>query len=620
MPPILTLRDIAHHADRAPLFEGVELALEPGDRFCLIGRNGCGKSTLLRILASRIDADRGERFLQPGTRVGLLSQEVLDDVDGTVVDWATGDLGDEAAHHRAEAFLDRLGLDGSRPMAELSGGEQRRAHLARVLAAEPDILLLDEPTNHLDIDAIRWLEDFIAGWRGAAVIVSHDRAFLRRVTTAMIWLDRGMLRRRDARFETFEAWAGEVAEADRKNAARVARRISEEERYMERGVTARRTRNQRRVAELASLRRERAELRRSVQGSVAIGLEAGSSRSNLVIEASGIAKSYDGRTIIAPFDARILRRDRVGIVGPNGSGKTTLIRMLTGDLAPDGGEVRHAPDGGEVRHAPDGGEVRHAPDLSIVTFDQRRQQLDPDSTPWKTLASGNSDRVLVRGESRHVVAYLRDFLFAENQARQPIRTLSGGERNRLLLARLFTQPADLLVLDEPTNDLDMETLDLLQDVLSDFPGTLIVVSHDRDFLDRLVTQTYGMEPGGRIVEAPGGYTDYIRQRERSGAQVKSAAAVKEQPKPEAAKQEKSKARTRLSYKDQRELDMLPDRIAGLETEIARLETELADPDLFTRDPDAYKAAATGLEKAQTDLAMAEERWLELEEMKESLAS
>ena len=597
MPPILTLRGLAHHADRQPLFHDLELALEPGDRFCLIGRNGCGKSTLLRILVGLLESDRGERFCQPGTKVGLLSQEILDDPGGTALEWAAADLADDAGRHRAEAYLDRLGLDGDRPMADLSGGEQRRAHLARVLAAEPDVLLLDEPTNHLDIKAIEWLEGFVAAFRGATVIVSHDRAFLRRVTTAMLWLDRGTLHRRDAGFETFEIWAEEITQADQRNAERVARRISEEERYMERGVTARRTRNQRRVAELANLRAERAELRRSWQGSATIGLEGGASRSNLVIEAAGITKAFDGKTIVAPFDARVLRRDRIGVVGPNGVGKTTLIRMLTGHLQPDDGSVHHAPE------------------LKTAYFDQRREALDTDSTPWKTLASGNSDRVMVRGESRHVVAYLRDFLFAENQARQPIRTLSGGERNRLLLARLFTQPADLLVLDEPTNDLDMETLDLLQDVLADFPGTLIVVSHDRDFLDRLVTLTYGLEGDGTIVESPGGYSDYHRMKTRSSAPAESAEPVRK----ESATVPKPKTRTKLSYMDQRELDMLPDRIAELETEIARLEDVLADGELFTRDPKAYQKAADELQAAQDELAAAEERWLELEELRETLA-
>jgi ATP-binding cassette subfamily F protein uup len=597
-PPILTLRDVAVHADREPLFEGLELALEPGDRFCLIGRNGSGKSTLLRLMAGMVEPDRGERFVQPGTSVGVLAQDLLDRPEGTAGEWASAGLVEEGGAHKALAYLDRLGLDPDREMASLSGGEQRRAHLARTLAGEPDVLLLDEPTNHLDIRAIEWLEGFVGSWRGAVVIVSHDRAFLRRVTSSMLWLDRRTLRRRDAGFETFEAWADEVAEADAKNAARVERRISEEQRYMERGVTARRTRNQRRVAALASLRQEQAALRRAHQAQASIGLEGGVSRSNLVIEADGLTKGYEGRTIVAPFTTRVLRRDRIGIVGPNGAGKTTLIRMLTGLLEADGGTVRRAEN------------------LDIVYFDQQRQALDPDSTPWKTLAQGNSDRVMVRGESRHVVAYLRDFLFAENQARQPIRSLSGGERNRLLLARLFTRPADLLVLDEPTNDLDMETLDLLQEVLSEFPGTLIVVSHDRDFLDRLVTVTWGMEGDGRVVECPGGYADYRRQLARSAA----PAAEKAQPEKTPPKTEKPKARTKLSYKDQRELDLLPDRIGALEAEIAKLETTLADAGLFTRDPDAYSAAAAGLQKAQDDLAAAEERWLELEELRESMGA
>lgn len=593
-PPILTLRDIAVHADREPLFQGLELSLEAGDRFCLIGRNGSGKSTLLRVMSGMVDPDKGERFVQPGTTVGVLAQDLLDQPEGTAGAWAAAGLADDAGSYRAEAFLDRLGLDPTREMAGLSGGEQRRAHLARTLAAEPDVLLLDEPTNHLDIRAIEWLENFVGSWRGAVVIVSHDRAFLRRVTKSMLWLDRKTLRRRDAGFETFETWSSEVADADEKNAARVERRISEEERYMERGVTARRTRNMRRVAALASLRQEQSALRRAHQADARIGLEGGSSRSNLVIESDGITKIYGYRTIVAPFSTRILRGDRIGIVGPNGAGKTTLIRMLTGHLEADSGTVRRAEN------------------LQIVYFDQQRQALDPDSTPWKTLAHGNSDRVNVRGESRHVVAYLRDFLFAENQARQPIRSLSGGERNRLLLARLFTQPADLLVLDEPTNDLDMETLDLLQEVLSEFPGTLLVVSHDRDFLDRLVTVTYGMEGDGIVVECPGGYADYRRQQARI-----AAGTVEEKTGVQKSAPAKAKGRKKLSYKVQRELDLLPDQISALETEIKKLETTLADAALFTRDPDAYNVAVTGLQKAQSDLATSEERWLELEELREA---
>ena len=600
MPPILSLRDITVSIDREPLFQGLDLSIDKRARFCLIGRNGTGKSTLLRAMAGTVSLDHGDRFVQPGTTVGVLAQDLLQRPEGTVSAWAAKGLPDETEVHRSAAIINRLGLDAERDMAGLSGGEQRRAHLARTLAPQPDILLLDEPTNHLDIQAIEWLESYIAGYPGSVVIVSHDRAFLRRVTSAMLWLDRGSLRRRDAGFETFESWADEVADADLKNAARVKRRISEEQRYMERGVTARRSRNQRRVAALSDLRREQGELRRSHQPGASIGLEGGASRSNLVIEATGICKSYGNRQIVPPFDARILRRDRIGVIGPNGAGKTTLLRMVTGHLEPDGGTIRRA-DG-----------------LQVVYFDQQREALDPNSTPWETLGAGDSDRVLVRGESRHVVAYLRDFLFAENQARQPIRTLSGGERNRLLLARLFTQPADLLILDEPTNDLDMETLDLLQDVLSDFPGTLIVVSHDRDFLDRLVTVTYGFDGDGRIVVSPGGYSDYQRQLARQktvDAEGKAAELPRAGP-----KTARSKQRGKLSYKDQRELDELPGRIAGLEAEVFRLGELLNDTSLFTRDPDTYNKAVAGLETAGSDLSNAEGRWLELEELHQKLTA
>ena len=442
-PPILALRGAAILVDRAPLFEDVELALARGDRLCLIGRNGSGKSTILRALAGEVELDRGERFIQPGTRVGRVLQDLLRRPEGTVSEWVRVGL-DEEENHLADAVLDRMGLDPEREMASLSGGEQRRAHLARTLATRPDVLLLDEPTNHLDIAGIEWLEQYIEGYRGAVVIVSHDRAFLRRVTRAMAWLDRGRLRRRDAGFAEFETWAEELAEAEAREETRLGIRIAEELRYMERGVTARRRRNQRRVAELAKLRSTRAERRRSMQKNASFGVDGGGSRSDLVIEAGDLAKAYGARTILKDFSTRILRGDRIGVVGPNGAGKTTLIRMLTGALKPDSGSVRLAEG------------------LKVTVFEQQRQSLDPDATPWQTVAPTGGDRVMVGEESRHVVAYLRDFLFAENQVRQPIRSLSGGERNRLLLARLFTQPCDLLVMDEPTNDLDMETLDLLQ--------------------------------------------------------------------------------------------------------------------------------------------------------------
>ena len=596
-PPILALRDVALFADHKPLFQEVTFGVEPGARLCLVGRNGSGKSTLLKILAGRVELDRGERFVQPGTRIALVDQEAVEPPSGTVAGYVEKDLRDIEATHRADAMLDRLDLKAEREMASLSGGEQRRAFLARALAVEPDVLLLDEPTNHLDIRAIEWLEDYLAGFDGAVLTVSHDRAFLRNVTRAMLWLDRGTLRRRDRNFAEFETWADEIAEADVRDGARIERRITEEQRYMERGVTARRRRNQRRVAALAELRRERAARRRNVEGSARIDLEAGGSQSRLVIEAKEIAKSYDGKTIIERFSTRIVKGDRIGVLGPNGAGKTTLIRLLTGDLKADSGRLKLAKD------------------LQVTYFDQRRQRLDPDATPWQVLQPGGGDHVMVRGQSRHIVAYLSDFLFAEAQARQPIRTLSGGERNRLLLARLFAKSADLLVMDEPTNDLDMETLDLLQEVLSDFPGTVILVSHDRDFLDRLVTATVVLEGAGRVEEYPGGYQDYLAQRKARPAPQKTAPA-----RVETAAARARATRARLTYKDQRQLDMLPGRIAELEGRIAELETRLADADLYRRDADAFHAASDALTAARAELAAAEDRWLELETLREQLTA
>ena len=603
-PPILALRDAALYADHKPLFQDVGFGVEAGARLCLVGRNGSGKSTLLKILAGQVELDRGTRFVQPGTRIALVDQEAVERPVGTVTQFVERDLVDTAATHRADAMLDRLGLAVERDMATLSGGEQRRAFLARALATEPDVLLLDEPTNHLDIRAIEWLEGFLADFPGAVVTVSHDRAFLRNVTRAMLWLDRGELRRRDQGFVQFETWAEEAAEAETRDGARVERRIAQELRYMERGVTARRKRNQRRVAALAGLRRERAERGRNVNGMAKIDLEAGGSQSRLVIEAKDLTKSYDGTAIIDGFSTRVLRGDRIGMLGPNGAGKSTLIRLLTGDLKPDSGRLRLAKD------------------LEVTYFDQRRQQLDPDATPWQVMQPGGGDHLMVRGQSRHIVAYLSDFLFAEAQARQPISTLSGGERSRLLLARLFADAADLLVMDEPTNDLDMETLDLLQEVLSDFPGTVLLVSHDRDFVDRLVTTTFVLEGSGRVDEYPGGYDDYLSQRKaRTGEAVAGKVSVKTTSgNSPAASPRPAAVRTRLTYKDQRELDQLPGQIAELEQEIADLEGRLGDADFYRRDAQAFHTTNEAATARRTALEKAEERWLELETLREELTA
>ncbi|MEE9209517.1 MAG: ABC-F family ATP-binding cassette domain-containing protein, partial [Kiloniellales bacterium] len=486
-----------------PLFEGLSIGLPRGERACLIGRNASGKSTLLKLLTGQIDPDAGERFLQPGTRVAYLAQDPMLPAEETVAGFVAAGLRetrgqDAPARHRVAAVLARVGLDAARPLGTLSGGEGRRAALARTLVGDPDVLLLDEPTNHLDLPTIEWLEAELLRFTGALLIVSHDRAFLNRLSSATLWLDRGRLRRLDKGFGHFEAWAEDVEAREDEVRHKLERRIVREERWLRRSITARRRRNQGRLARLEALRRQRAEwLRRPAPAQLAAA--ASGRRSDLVLEATHMAKAFTGaegeeRVVLSDFSTRIRRGERIGIIGPNGAGKTTLVRLLIGDLAPDRGRLRLG--------------VKVTPRY----FDQRRESLDPEATLWKTLVPGGGDTLVVRGRQRHVVSYLRDFLFDKGQARQPVKSLSGGERNRLLLARLFVRPSDLLALDEPTNDLDLETLDLLVEALDDYSGTLILVSHDRDFLDRLATGIIALEGDGRALEYAGGFSDYQAQR------------------------------------------------------------------------------------------------------------
>jgi ATP-binding cassette subfamily F protein uup len=586
-PPLVSLQGTRLGFGGNPLFEDLDLAIPARARICLIGRNGTGKSTLLRAVAGEIEAEAGDRFVQPGTAIGYLPQDPVFAGYPTLLDYV---LADGAEVHEAEAAMAALMVPGERRCADASGGERRRAALARLVAADPDVLLLDEPTNHLDLPAIEWLEGYIAGYRGAVVVISHDRAFLRRTTQAIWWLDRGTLRRHERGFDDFESWSSGILEAEAATRAKRDKLIAAETDWSHKGITARRRRNEGRLRRLHALRAERAEELRRI-GTVKITATAGAMAGKLVIDAEHIAKSFDGRPVLRDFSTRVLRGDRVGLIGPNGAGKTTLLKLLTGRLQPDSGEVRLGAN------------------LQPVFVDQDRGQLDRSRTVWETLCPQGGDQVTVAGQARHVVGYMRDFLFEERQARAPVGSLSGGERNRLLLALAMTRPANLLVFDEPTNDLDMETLDLLQELLADFDGTLLLVSHDRDFLDRVVTSTIALEGDGRAIEYPGGYADYLRQRP-------APAAEKPKPAPRPAAEKPKPAPKRLGYKQQRALELLPRQIGALEQEIRELEQALADAGLFARDPDGFYRATARLDAAKTELEAAETEWLELELLRE----
>ncbi len=603
--PLVALNAATIGFGGAALFEGLSLGLGRGERACLVGRNGTGKSTLLKLLAGAVEPDRGARFLQPGATVAYLPQDPAPPPGQSVADYVVAGLrethGEDApGRHRVDAVLARVGLTGGRELGTLSGGEGRRAALARVLVGDPDVLLLDEPTNHLDLPTIEWLEEELLRFNGALLTISHDRAFLNRLSRVTLWLDRGRLHRLDKGFAHFEDWAEELRARDAEAHHKLARKIVREERWLHRGVTARRKRNQGRLTRLNKLRNDRAEWLRQ-PGTAKLAATTTGGRSDLMIEAAHLAKSFPApgggeRCVLRDFSTRIRRGDRIGIIGPNGAGKTTLVRLLIGALAPDAGTLRLA-----------GG-------VTPLYFDQRRESLDPEATLWRTLVPGGGDSLMVHGRQRHVVAYLRDFLFDEGQARQPVKSLSGGERNRLLLARLFAQPGDLIVLDEPTNDLDMETLDLLVEVLDDYAGTLILVSHDRDFLDRLATGTFALDGAGHAIEYAGGYSDYLAQR--GAVAVPTAKAERHrQPPPVRARSTPRK----LGYQDQRALDRLPREIAALEGEIAALGVRLADTGFYSRDPAAFEVATRELSAKRDALSAAEERWLELEAQREAFA-
>ncbi len=601
--PLLQLKDIALTFGGTPLLAGAELSVGPGERVSLVGRNGTGKSTLLKIAAGLVEPDRGSIFVQPGTVVRYLPQEP--DLSGVASTLAYVEAGLRPGddRHAARRLLEQLGLTGQEDPAKLSGGETRRASLARVLAANPDILLLDEPTNHLDLTTIEWLERDLASRRAALVIISHDRRLLSTLSRSTVWLDRGQTRRLDRGFAHFEEWRDAVLAEEERDQHKLDRRIVAEEHWMRYGVTGRRKRNMRRVGQLQALREQRRSYR-ATTGNAVITAGSAAPSGALVIEAAGISKSYDGRPIVSDFSIRIQRGDRIGIVGPNGSGKTTLINMLTGVLAPDKGSVRLGST------------------LAVATLDQHRDSLDPNVTVTEALTEGHGDTVMVNGNAKHVVSYMKDFLFASEQARTPLGKLSGGERGRLMLARVLAKPSNLLVLDEPTNDLDMETLDVLEEMLAEYPGTVLLISHDRDFLDRLVSGVIVPEGNGRWTEYAGGYSDMLAQR---GADLTRESSKSQQPRKvsgEAASVVAGSPPTkrRLMFKDKHALETLPKTIAKLQTEIDALQAKLADPQFYARDRAAFEKVTAALGELQLKIAAAQEQWLELEILREELAN
>ena len=599
--PLLQVNEISLTFGGDPVFEDMSLVVQSGDRLALVGRNGSGKSTLMKVMAGLIEADSGDVIVGPGVSVGYMEQDP--DLTGfeTLGDFAAHGL-DASEMYKVERAGEGLKFDPARPVSTASGGERRRAALARLMASEPELMLLDEPTNHLDIEAIRWLEDELKATRAAFVIISHDRAFLRELTRATLWVDRGVVRRQDIGFGGFEAWRDQMWEEEDMQRHKLNRKIKAEARWAVEGISARRKRNQGRVRALQDLRAERAsQIKR--QGTAAMALEAGPKSGRKVVEAMGITKAFGDKTILRPFDITIQRGDRIALVGPNGVGKTTLLNMLIG------------------KEQPDGGEIKQGTNLEIALFDQARAQLDGDMSLWDSLTgdpemrvSGKADQILVRGQPKHVVGYLKEFLFDEGQARAPVRSLSGGEKARLLLAKIMARSSNLLVLDEPTNDLDVETLDLMQELLSTYDGTVLLVSHDRDFLDRVAATTIAMEGDGKATVYAGGWTDYLAQRQQDD--FDQSVVVKSKP---GAKSEKPKAaqQSGLSFTEKHRLEALPAEIARLEAEIAKLEELMSDPTLYSDNPVKFQKATDALIERNEKLQDAEAEWLMLEEKAES---
>jgi len=595
--PLLQLSGIMLTFGGDPVFDNLDLVVHPGDRVALVGRNGSGKSTLMKVMAGLTLPDAGTRVVPPGVTVGYMEQDP--DLSGfeTLGDYAAANL-PEGEEYKVAMVAEGLKFNPETLVTSASGGERRRASLARLMAEAPELMLLDEPTNHLDIQAIQWLEEELKSTRTAFVLISHDRAFLKALTRATLWIDRGQVRRRESGFDGFEEWRETVWAEEDDQRHKLDRKIKAEARWAVEGISARRKRNQGRVRALADLRAERAgQIRR--QGTAAMALDSGTTSGKRVVEAKSISKAFGDTNIVQNLDLRVLRGDRIAFVGPNGIGKTTLLKMLTGEIEPDSGTITLGTN------------------LDIAVFDQTRAQLDPNASLWDNLTndpsmavSGSSDQIMVRGMPKHVVGYLKDFLFNEAQARAPVRSLSGGEKARLLLARIMAKPSNLLILDEPTNDLDVETLDLLQDILGDYDGTVLLVSHDRDFIDRVATSTVALEGQGRVGVFPGGWTDYMSQRDTEWAPeatFKAKTASIPAPKPDA------KRADTLSFTDRKRLENLPDLITKMEQEINKLGELLEADDLFTKEPVKFRKASEMMADRQSQLAVLEAEWMTLEE-------
>lgn len=612
---LINLQGIALTFGGTPLLTGADLNITPGARICLVGRNGSGKSTLMKVAAGLLDFDAGERFTHPDANIRYLPQEADFSNCKTTREAVEAGLGPTDDAYKAHMLLNELGLTGEEDAKNLSGGEARRTAIVQAIVSRPDVLLLDEPTNHLDISAIDWLEAHLKPLKAAIVTISHDRRFLENMSRATVWLDRGRTKRLDNSFGAFENWRDQELENEEKARHKLDRKIAREEQWLHGGgISGRRKRNMRRVGELKRMRLERAQ-RRSVQGSVKLEATDGNLASRLVFEAIGISKTYGDTDIVKSFSTRVLRGDRVGIVGPNGTGKTTLLNLVTGGLKPDTGRVRAGKN------------------LQVVTMDQKRETLKPKATVAETLTGGSGDQVILKDRSRHVVGYMKDFLFSPEQARTPVSVLSGGERCRLMLARALARPSNVLVLDEPTNDLDLETLDLLEEMLADYEGTVILVSHDRDFLDRIVTSVIVSDGGGRWIEYAGGYADMLAQRNGVPPRANNATndpvedVTRKKPSRDKTATPDVKAtskrtvdakRTKLSFKDVHALQTLPGQIEALQSETAKLEAQLSASDSYAKDPQAFDAATKRLAQAMDELASAENLWLELEMKREEI--